>query len=406
MIPAPRLRLATVLTACAVVNVASIYLAQPLLPFIGETLDAGTSAMSVVQGGLQLGFGVGLVLFGILADTRERRQLLTVMAAGLCVSAAAAAVAPTYLAFLLASLGMGCLAAVLPVVIATAAAAGDRRALVGILSGAPFGVVLGRTLAGVLGQADWRLAFALSAVSAAALIVLVRTSLPVQPVAGTRLPVRRALGQMASLTRLPRNLTINLSNSVIYIGWSAVWTILAFLLKEPPFSFSAFGIGLVGLVGLGGAVSGQAGAYLEGRFGETTAARICLGVILVSALALAVSGEALVPLLVALFLYNAAVWVLQAVNIPAAARRAGPERAARGTALAYLTNFICTAIGAVIGALVWNDLGWGGVGALAAVAAVVSIGFDLWGRGMGSRRTPEPVREIEMADIDAGGTTT
>ncbi|MBJ7453195.1 MAG: MFS transporter, partial [Blastococcus sp.] len=280
MIPAPRLRLATVLTACAVVNVASIYLAQPLLPFIGDTLDAGTSAMSVVQGGLQLGFGVGLVLFGILADTRERRQLLTVMAAGLCASAAAAAVAPTYLAFLLASLGMGCLAAVLPVVIATAAAAGDRRALGGILSGAPFGGVVGRTLAGVLGQVDWRLAFALSAVSAAALIVLVRTSLPPQPVAGERLPVRRALGQMASLTRLPRNLTINLSNSVIYIGWSAVWTILAFLLKEPPFSFSAFGIGLVGLVGLGGAVSGQAGAYLDERFGETTAARICLGVIL------------------------------------------------------------------------------------------------------------------------------
>jgi predicted MFS family arabinose efflux permease len=218
--------------------------------------------------------------------------------------------------------------------------------------------------------------------------------------------VRRALGQMASLTRLPRNLTINLSNSVIYIGWSAVWTILAFLLKEPPFSFSAFGIGLVGLVGLGGAVSGQAGAYLDGRFGETAAARICLGVILVSAVGLAVSGELLVPLLVALFLYNAAVWVLQAVNIPAAARRAGPERAARGTALAYVTNFICTAIGAVLGALVWNDLGWGGVGTLAAVACVVSIGFDLWGRGMGSRRTPEPVREIAMADVEVEGTTT
>ena len=109
MTAAPRLRLATVLTTCAVVNVASIYLAQPLLPFIGDTLDAGTSAMSVVQGLLQLGFGVGLVLFGILADTRERRRLLTVMASGLCASAVAAALAPTYAAFLVASMisGMG-----------------------------------------------------------------------------------------------------------------------------------------------------------------------------------------------------------------------------------------------------------------------------------------------------------
>lgn len=396
MTAAPRLRLATVLTICAVVNVACIYLAQPLLPFIGDTLDAGTSAMSVVQGLLQLGFGVGLVLFGILADTRERRKLLTVMASGLCASAVAAAVAPTYAAFLVASVGMGCLAAVLPVVISTAAAAGDRRALVGILSGAPFGVVVGRTLAGLLGEADWRLAFALAAVGAAAVIVLVRTSLPVQPVANRGLPMRSALGQMAALTRLPRNLTINMSNSIIYIGWSAIWTILAFLLEDPPFSLSAFGIGLVGLVGLGGAVSGQIGARLEAGYGETAAARICLVVALVSAGALALAGSSLALLLVALFVYNAAVWVLQAVNIPATARRAGPDRAARGTALAYLTNFICTAIGAVIGAFVWNGAGWGGVGLLAVAACLASLGLDLWGRGLSrARRAPAEVTGTE-----------
>lgn len=396
MTAAPRLRLATVLTICAVVNVACIYLAQPLLPFIGDTLDAGTSAMSVVQGGLQLAFGVGLVLFGILADTRERRRLLTMMAAGLCASAGAAALAPTYLAFFVASLGMGCLAAVLPVVISTAAAAGDRRALVGILSGAPFGVVVGRTLAGLLGEVDWRLAFALAAVSAAAVIVLLRRALPVQPIANRDLPVRRALAQMAALTRLPRNLTINMSNSIIYIGWSAIWTILAFLLEDPPFSLSAFGIGLVGLVGLGGAVSGQIGARLEAGYGETTAARICLLVALVSAGALALAGSSLALLLVALFVYNAAVWVLQAVNIPATARRAGPERAARGTALAYLTNFICTAIGAVIGALVWNGAGWGGVGLLAVAACLAALGLDLWGRGVSrARRAPAEVTTVE-----------
>lgn len=396
MTAAPRLRLATVLTICAVVNVASIYLAQPLLPFIGDTLGAGTSAMSVVQGLLQLGFGVGLVLFGILADTRERRRLLTVMASGLCASAVAAAVAPTYAAFLVASVGMGCLAAVLPVVISTAAAVGDRRALVGILSGAPFGVVVGRTLAGLLAEADWRLAFALAAAGAAAVIVLVRTSLPVQPIANRGLPIRSALGQMAALTRLPRNLTINMSNSIIYIGWSAIWTILAFLLEDPPFSLSAFGIGLVGLVGLGGAVSGQIGARLEAGYGETAAARICLVVALVSAGALALAGDSPALLLVALFVYNAAVWVLQAVNIPATARRAGPDRAARGTALAYLTNFICTAIGAVVGAFVWNGAGWGGVGLLAVAACLASLGLDLWGRGLSrSRRAPAEVTTAE-----------
>ncbi len=47
-------------------------------------------AMAVGPATIQIGFGVGLVRFGILADTRERRRLLTAMATGLGVSAAAA----------------------------------------------------------------------------------------------------------------------------------------------------------------------------------------------------------------------------------------------------------------------------------------------------------------------------
>ncbi len=387
----PRLRLATVLTVCAVVNVASIYLAQPLLPFIGETLDAGTGAMAVVQALLQLAFGVGLVTFGILADTRERRGLLTAMASGLLVAAALAAAAPGYGVFLLASLLMGASAAVLPVLIATAAAAGDRRALVGILSGAPLGVVVGRTLAGLLGQVDWRLAFVLSAVSAAAIVLLLRVSLPVQPIPAVRPSMGRAVRDMAALTRLPRNLVINMSNSIVYIGWSAVWTILAFLLKEEPFGFSALQIGLVGLVALGGAVSGQVGARLDGRLGEAPAARLCLAVATFAALALALAGETLWLLLVALFVHNAAIWVLQAVNVPSAARRAGPERAARGTALLYLTNFIATAVGAVIGALVWDAAGWEGIGLLAAVSCLAGLLLDLAGRGSASHAAAAPV---------------
>ncbi len=249
-----------------------------------------------------------------------------------------------------------------------------------MLSAAPLGVVVGRTLAGVAGQLDWRLAFALSAVSAAAVALLVRTNLPVQPVPAVRPPASRAIREMAALVRMPRNLVINISNSIVYVGWSAVWTILAFLLEDEPFGFDALGIGLVGLVALGGAVSGQVGARLVTRLGETAAARACLVVATLAGLALAAASDSLALLLAALFLHNAAIWVLQAVNIPATARRAGPHRAARGTALLYLTNFIATAIGAVAGALVWDAVGWAGVGALAALSCLAGLVLDLVGR--------------------------
>ena len=385
MTSAPRLPLATVLTACVVVNVAAIYLAQPLLPFIGETLGAGTGAMSAVQALLQLAFGTGLVVFGILADTRERRGLMTAMACGLAVAAAVAAAAPGYAVFLSASLVMGACAAVLPVVIATASAAGDRRALVAVFSAAPLGVVVGRTIAGLLGQVDWRLAFALAAVSAAAVVLLVRTSLPVQPVPDVRPGLGRAVREMAALLRLPGNLLINLSNSVVFVGWSAVWTILAFLLKGEPFGMNALQIGLVGLVALGGVAAGPVGERLDARLGEARAARACLVVTIAAGLALAAASQTLWLLLVALFVHNAGVWVLQAVNIPAAARRAGPERAARGTALVYLTNFLATALGAVLGAAVWGAEGWEGIGLLAAASCLAALLLDLAGRAAATR---------------------
>jgi hypothetical protein len=72
--------------------------------------------------------------------------------------------------------------------------------------------------------------------------------------------------------------------------------------------------------------------------------------------------------------------VLQAVNVPGAARRAGQERAARGTALLYLTNFVCTAVGAIAGAALWHAAGWGGVGALAVASCAVGGLLDVLGR--------------------------
>jgi predicted MFS family arabinose efflux permease len=87
------------------------------------------------------------------------------------------------------------------------------------------------------------------------------------------------------------------------------------------------------------------------------------------------------------------VWVVQAVNIPGAAKRAGEGRQARGAALVYLTNFIATAIGAVLGAVVWEAGGWPAIGAMAAATAAGSLGLDLIGRAAWSRGRPADVTE-------------
>jgi len=109
--------------------------------------------------------------------------------------------------------------------------------------------------------------------------------------------------------------------------------------------------------------------------------------------ATAVSGTTIWALVIALFVHNTAVWVVQAVNIPGTARRAGDGKQARGAALVYLTNFICTAIGAVLGAVVWESAGWAGIGVLAAGTAAASLLLDLGGRAAWSRTVPVPATE-------------
>lgn len=370
------------LAGAVIVNIASIYLAQPLLPFIGDSLGAGAAAMSVVQACIQMAFGVGLVVFGILADTTERRRLLAFMGLGLAGAAAVAAIAPTYAVFLVAALGIGATAAILPVAIATAAAARDLRALGWILSAAPAGIVIGRLLAGALGEITWRLAFVMSAVAAVGSVLLLLTALTPDRPTGEAVPFGRAFRQMASLTRSARNMVINLSNSAVFLGWSAVWTMLAFELEGAPYDLSEVAIGVVGLAGIGGAVSGQVGARLIGRFGERGAARAALILAAVGAAGLALSSDSLTLLVIALFVHNAAAWIVQAVNVPSAARRAGPERAARGAALLYLGNFIATGIGAVLGAVVWDAGGWEAVGLLALGTVIVGMVLDVAGRGL------------------------
>ena len=377
------------LALVTIVNIASIYLAQPLLPFIGDSLGAGATPMSIVQAAIQIAFGAGLVVFGILADTTERRRLLMVMGLGLALSAGLAAVSDAYWVFLVASLGIGASAAILPVAIATAAAARDVRALGWILSAAPAGIVIGRLAAGALGEVTWRLAFVASAAAAVCAVVLIRSVLPADRPEVIAVSFRRGFREMAALTRRRRNMLVNTSNAAVFFGWSAVWTMLAFQLEGPPFDLSELAVGVVGLAGIGGAVSGQVGARMNARLGERGAARVALAVAAVGAVALTLSGDVLTALIVALFVHNAAAWVLQAVNVPSAARRAGPDRAARGAALLYLGNFVATAAGAIVGALVWDGGGWPAVGALAFGTVVIALALDVAGRGFRGPLPPE-----------------
>ncbi len=124
-----------------------------------------------------------------------------------------------------------------------------------VMSGLLSGVLLARTLSGlVAGLAGWRTVFVF-VFAAVAMAVLALALWRAMPRSGPRTTLRyRAL--LASIGALILREPVLRRRMVFgacgYAGFSLVWTTLTFLLSDPPFDFGEATIGLFGLAGRGG----------------------------------------------------------------------------------------------------------------------------------------------------------
>src|SRR3954471_23355973 len=104
---APSGALMLLLAAGAGLSVASIYYAQPLLGVIAADLDAPAWLVGWIPTATQLGYALGLVLLGPLADRFDRRKVILAKALALTLALLLAALAPSVHALLAASAVIG-----------------------------------------------------------------------------------------------------------------------------------------------------------------------------------------------------------------------------------------------------------------------------------------------------------
>ena len=140
---------------------------------------AGASLIVTVT---QLGYAAGLVLIAPLGDLLENRRLIAVVLCGTVLALVAAALAPSFGAFIAASLGIGVTSVAAQILVPFAAhlAPAERRGrVVGqVMSGLLMGILLARAAAGVIsGALGWRAVYFISAVLLAlTILVLLRTA--------------------------------------------------------------------------------------------------------------------------------------------------------------------------------------------------------------------------------------
>ena len=250
--------------------VGNLYWAQPLLEEIATSLDVATSVAGLLVTITQIGYAVGIFLLVPLGDLVNRRRLIPMVlgASGLALAGAAAAPGWAVLFVTLLLVGLTAVGAQLLIPLASELAdPAERGRVVGtIASGILVGILLSRTISGIVADLfGWRAIYAIAAVAAWVLAIALARVIPT-------LPGRPAMSYPALLrsvftaVRSHRAVPVTLALGAATFGtFTLFWTALTFLLTAPPFSYSVSTIGLVGLAGLAGALIARRAGRLHDR---------------------------------------------------------------------------------------------------------------------------------------------
>lgn len=363
--------------------VASNYYAQPLLDTIARAFSLSASSAGFIVTAAQLGYAAGLLFLVPLGDMFERRRLIVSMtllaAGGMLITASSQSLTMMIIGTALTGL-FSVVAQILVPLAATLAAPDKRGKVVGtIMSGLLLGILLARTVAGLLASlGGWRTVYWVASGLMVIMALALWRGLP-KVKQENHLNYPQLLGSVFSLFTQDKLLrTRALLGCFTFANFSILWTSMAFLLASPPFNYSEGMIGLFGLAGAAGALGARPAGGLadKGKSHLTTTAGLIL--LLLSWAAIWYGHISVMALIVGILVLDLTVQGVHITN-QTVIYRLKPEARNRLTA-GYMTSyFIGGAAGSLISASAWQHAGWAGVCLAGTLVAVINV--IIWWRG-------------------------
>ncbi|WP_163373924.1 MFS transporter [Enterobacter hormaechei] len=363
--------------------VASNYYAQPLLDTIARAFDLSASSAGFIVTAAQLGYAAGLLFLVPLGDMFERRMLIVSMtllaAGGMLITASSQSLTMMIIGTALTGL-FSVVAQILVPLAATLASPEKRGKVVGtIMSGLLLGILLARTVAGLLASlGGWRTVYWVASVLMVIMALALWRGLP-RVKQENHLNYPQLLASVFSLfTRDKLLRTRAILGCLTFANFSILWTSMAFLLAAPPFNYSEGVIGLFGLAGAAGALGARPAGGLadKGKSHMTTSAGLVL--LLLSWAAIWYGHVSVLALIVGILVLDLTVQGVHITN-QTVIYRVKPDARNRLTA-GYMTSyFIGGAAGSLISASAWQHAGWTGVCAIGAIVAAINL--LVWWRG-------------------------
>lgn len=298
----PSRSLVFLLAITAGLVVMNIYYNQPILNEIAGSFKIGSSAVAWVATATQLGYAAGLLFVLPIGDSVDRKHLIIGTTIFSSVALSMIPLAPNLPMMLLSSFAVGFTSVTPQLAVPYAAGlvpgAGRGKVVGMVMSGLLIGILLSRTLSGLIGSRfSWQIVFWSGAGAMVLLSVLLHIALPSQPV-NRSVPYGRLL---ASLPRLLATEPILRRHSILgalgFGTFGAFWTTLAFYLHSRPEHYGADVSGKFGLV----AVTGALVAPLAGHLGERWTPRqvngLCFSLVLLAFIIMLFSEQFTLPML-------------------------------------------------------------------------------------------------------------
>lgn len=371
-----------IMALCTGLIVANIYYSQPLLVLMSEEFKVTESNAGQVTFFTQVGYALGLLFCVPLGDKLERKRQIVVMTLAAVVALVAAAMSVNITMLKITGLMIGFTSVVPQLILPLAANLSDpagRGKVIGtIMSGLLVGILLSRTLSGVVGHHfGWRAMFWIAAGISALLAVIMITSFP-----SSKPNFQGSYGDlMKSLLTLvkeqPMLREASAINACCFAMFGMFWTTVVFLLSDAPFKYTSEQIGLMGLA----AAAGALGAPLVGRIADKKNPRIAIGYGIIflffGYFLFYIFKTNIIGIIIGIIAIDLG---LQGIHVSNQTRiyTLLPEARNRLNTVFMTTSFIGTSLGSGIGLWVWSFAQWNGVcvagTALILVALIIYLG--------------------------------
>lgn len=361
--------------------ITNIYSTQPILPLIASGMRVNLTTVDLVAGAALLGFSTGLALLLPLGDRFDRRKLVLIQIALAFCFALGAAFAPSIWPLILASFGLGVVSCVPQQLVPFAAVMSlpsERGRSVGtVVSGIMVGILLGRTISGLVGAAyGWRAVYGLAAAFMIPVWIAAAMLLP-RGRPSTNLSYKQLLASLWPLAR--DNAPIRQSMIIQALLWAcfnAFWVNLAALLADGPLHLGSAWAGGFGIIGAAGALAASLGGRATDRMGPRAVIAASIGFVTVSYLLLAGAPTSLALLVIGVIVLDIGVQA-GLVSNQTRAFAVDPKAQGRINSLYMTATFLGGAIGVMISGWLMTRFGWNGI-VVFGIALSVLAGVIHW----------------------------